>query len=139
MASVGLRAAALRRAAPWLFATSLALGCGSSAKTSYGNDASVPDSSGAAGTIVDAPRDTGGGGAAGTGAPDAGDAASEEDAMGVDAVGADQGVATDAPRDAPAPDDAAHDDVADASGAAGSPAPPPCVIGSSVVGGCVVQ
>lgn len=131
MVSVGLRATAFRRAAPWLLASGLALGCSSASKSSYGNDASLPDSSGVAGANADALGDTGGAAAAGTGVPDA-----VSDSAG--AAGTAIEDAADATSDAP-PDGAAQGDADDPGGAAGSPAPPPCVLGSSTIGACVVE
>jgi hypothetical protein len=128
-----------RRAAPWCFAASLALGCGSSSKTSYGNDANLPDSTGAAGATVEAGGEAGGEAAAGTGvpgAPDAGDASNDDVAAVVDAAPPEDATpdATDATRDVASPEDAP-----DASGAAGAPAPQACVLGSATIGACVFE
>jgi hypothetical protein len=136
MASFDLRVTLFRRAAPWLLAGGFALGCGSSSKISFGNDANLPDVSGAAGANVDARGETGEAGAAGTGAPDA----SVDVPVNVDATAQDSTIApvdaVDAPIDTPGAEDAP---APDASGAAGAPAPPACVLGTAAIGNCVIE
>lgn len=140
MASFDLRVTLFRRAAPWLLVGGFALGCGSSSKTSFGNDANLPDVSGAAGANVDARGETGEAGAAGTGAPDASDASNDDVPMNVDAAAQDTTLAPvdaiDATIDTPGAEDAT---ASDASGAAGAPAPQACVLGTAAIGSCVIE